>query len=124
MGQKSITSYSLAFGGAQLGGAMVAPVQPYLIRHHEALQRPRGAECALVALREGLLRYAIEYGDCFDGCQLGHDAILGDAWLTMARGYIGLLNGESGRLDCGSLDGEIRRWAVQFGFTQEEAEGL
>jgi len=93
--------------------------QQYLIRHHEAMLRPRGIECALVALRSGLLQYAIEYAERFEGCELGHDGVIGAAWLEMARGYIGLLNCETGRLDCGTLDGELRRWAVRFGFQEE-----
>jgi hypothetical protein len=96
----------------------------YLVRHFEALQHPRGAERAIASLRSGILQYAVEYGERFEGCQLGEDGVLGDAWLAMAKGYLGLLNGECGRLDCGTLDGEIRRWAVQHGFTQQEADEL
>lgn len=100
------------------------PDEPYLVRHHQALQSPRGAEHAIVLLRSGLLRYAVEYANRFEGCQLGHDAILGEAWLTMARGYLALLNGETGRLDCGLLDSELRRWATMYEFTAEEVESL
>ncbi len=93
--------------------------QQYLIRHHEAMLKPRGIEAPIVAIRSGLLQYAIEYGERFEGCEIGKDYVIGAAWLEMARGYLGLLNHETGRLDCGTLDGELRRWAVRFGFTEE-----
>lgn len=105
------------------GGAAVLPrqsaSQQHLIKHHEAMLRPRGIEAPIVSLRSGLLQYAMEYAERFEGCELGHDGVIGAAWLEMARGYLGLLNCETGRLDCGTLDGEIRRWAVRFGFTEE-----
>jgi len=101
-------------------GAAALPTQTvsnqHLIRHHEAMLHPRGIECAIVALRSGLLQYAVEY---FEGCELGKDHVLGEAWIEMARGFISLLNGETGRLDCGTLDGELRRWAERFGFEEE-----
>lgn len=91
----------------------------YLARHHQAIQNPRGIERAIVALRAGLLEYGLQYGDRYDGCAIGDDCILGDAWFDLARAYLTLLNGECGRLDCGTLDGEVRRWATKFGFKEE-----
>lgn len=93
-------------------------------RHYVALQNPRGIECAITALRSGLLRYALEYAERFEGCKLGDDGVIGDAWLEMARGYLGLLNSETGRLDCGSLDHEVREWAERFGFDEKEIDSL
>ena len=91
----------------------------YLVHHHQAIQNPYGIELALVSMRAGLLAYGLQYGERFDGCELGGDSVLGAAWLELARGYITLLNGPTGRLDCGTLDGEVRKWAVGFGFTEE-----
>lgn len=91
----------------------------YLVEHHRALQRPRGLEEAIVGMRSALLKYGVEYPHYFHECVLGNDNVLGTAWLSMARAYLALLNGPAGRLDCGTLDGEIRRWAVQFGFEEE-----
>jgi len=96
----------------------------YLIRHNQAIQDPRGIERAVVSLRAGLLEYGLQYADRFEGCELGKDCIIGEAWLEMARGYLGLLNCETGRLDCGTLDGEVRRWAKSFGFDEAEADSL
>ncbi len=119
----SFHSRSVVIGDVEFEGIpssnQVSQSQQYLIRHHEALQNPRGIERPIVALREGLLMYATEYAERFDGCELGKDYVLGKSWLEMARGYLGLLNGETGRLDCGTLDSELRRWAERFGFTEE-----
>jgi hypothetical protein len=98
-----------------------APPTPadWLIRHNQAIQQPRGIERAIVALRAGLLEYSLQYGESFEGCELGQDGFLGDAWLDAARAYLALLNGPTGRLDCGTLDGEVRQWAERCGFTEE-----
>ncbi len=93
--------------------------QPWLARHNIALQNPRGAERAIASLRSGLLEYGIQYAVEFQGCELGGDNFLGEAWLELARAYLKLLNGPTGRLDGGALDGEVRDWAKGFGFEGE-----
>jgi len=94
-------------------------LQPYMVRHNQALQAPRGIECAIAALRSGLLEYGQQYGQRYEGCEIGKDGVLGQGWLDMARGYLALLNGECGRFDCGTLDSELRSWALKFGFEEE-----
>jgi hypothetical protein len=105
-------------GGVNLPGPTATGAE-WLRRHHVALQTPRGPEIAITAFRSGLLAYGLEYAEQFEGCKLGGDSFLGPAWLEMSRSYIALLNGPTGRLDCGTLDGEVRRWANGFGFTEE-----
>ena len=106
-------------------GIEFPPVQqPWLRRHHEALQRPRESEAGIVALRAWLLQYAVSYTSNYEGLKLGEDRYLGAALLVMAEAYLKLLNGSCGRLDCGTLDGEIRRWAEQHGFSAEQVEAL
>ena len=122
MGTASDTTYALQLGSGTI--VQLDRLQPYLKRHHEALQRPRGEEQAIVTLRSGLLGYAVQHPHNFEGCTIGGDNFLGDAWLAIAKGYLALLNGPTGRLDCGTLDSEVRRWAEQFGFSQEEADAL
>lgn len=39
---------------------------------------------------------------------IGEDYVLGPEWATIGRALLALLNGETGRLDCGTLDGIIR----------------
>lgn len=91
----------------------------WLARHHVALQQPRGIEIPIVSFRTGLLEYGLQHAAEFQGCALGGDSELGAAWLQMSRSYMALLNGPTGRLDCGTLDGEVRRWAEGFGFEEE-----
>lgn len=95
------------------------PNELWLARHLIALDKPRGIELAIVAFRTGLLEYGLQHAVEFQGCALGGDSVLGVAWLEMARSYLSLLNGPTGRLDCGTLDGEVRRWARGFGFEEE-----
>lgn len=102
-----------------------APEAPsWLISHHRALSEPRGGEAPVVTLRSALIQYGLCYAERFEGCSLGQDNFLGPAWLQVARGYLALLNGETGRLDCGSLDAELRDLARRFGFSAEQVEGL
>lgn len=101
------------------------PVAPnWLINHHKALQKPRGNEEPIVTLRSALIQYGVYYSERFEGCKLGEDHLLGSGWLQIAKGYLVLLNGETGRLDCGSLDGELRDMARRFSFSEEQVESL
>ena len=42
--------------------------------------------------------------------------MLGQEWAAMGRALLGLLNGETGRIDCGTLDGDIRRALERNGY--------
>lgn len=99
-------------------------VPDHMIRHHMAIQSPRGIERAITALRSGLLEYGLQYGEVFEDCEVGCDGVLGEAWHDLAHAYLALLNGPTGRLDCGTLDGEVRHWARKFGFSEQEADEL
>jgi hypothetical protein len=41
--------------------------------------------------------------------------VLGPCWEKVASGALGLLNGETGGLDCGTVDGAVRRLAAEHG---------
>lgn len=43
------------------------------------------------------------------GSSISDDQVLGPHWREIGEGIIGLLNGETGRLDCGTLDAIIRQ---------------
>jgi hypothetical protein len=103
----------------RLGTQGSTDARDYLTLHHKAVQDPRGIERAIVSLRAALLEYGLQYGEHFEGCEVGGDGVLGVAWFDIARGYLELLNGPTGRLDCGTLDGEMRRLAKRFGFEEE-----
>lgn len=102
---------------------MVATTNPMTTdwkrRHEEAFSHPRGGfEPALVDLYNGLQQYAEAYHDRFES-EIGDDGVLGPEWVAIARGIIGLLNGDTGRLDAGTLDKWIRELATNANVEEE-----
>jgi hypothetical protein len=90
-------------------------------RHHDAMghvAHEATHEKALSLLLQGLALYAEAYEKRYES-KLGTDCVLGEEWLDMARGFTGLLNGELGHLDGGTLDGTIRDLALEAGFDEE-----
>jgi len=51
---------------------------------------------------------------------IGEDAVIGDAWLRVLRGALGLLDGETGRVDPGRAWQRLVRLAKVHGFTDQE----
>lgn len=81
-------------------------------RHSAAMVNPLpGHEEAIVGLYECLDQYAEAHQDRFES-PIGEDYVLGGEWKAIAQALIGLLNGETARLDCGTLDGAIRKMAT------------
>ena len=87
-------------------------------RHRAALFTPRENEAGIVGMVKMWLHYADMHQLRFES-SIGEDGILGDEWSAIGRGLLGLLNGETGRLDCGILDGCIRGALVAEGFGDE-----
>ena len=84
--------------------------------HLAALRRPRGFEVPIITMLEGWAKYAdqvrIEYGG-------GLDQVLGSRWADLGRAIHGLLDGETGRLDCGTLSSFIHGALESQGFKDE-----
>lgn len=81
----------------------------FLQEHRQAVARTRaGFESAVMELLRALAEYADAHRDRYES-EVGEDGVLGDHFEEIARGLLGLLNGETGRLDCGTLDGAIRK---------------
>lgn len=79
--------------------------------HFAALSQPRpGFEAAISGGFYAWAAYADGHRARYDA-PIGDDGVLGPQWAAWGSALIGLLNGETGRLDCGWLDGEIRRLA-------------
>lgn len=80
--------------------------------HQAALRSPRpGHETAIVRLRAGIRYYCAAHERQFDR-PVGSDYVLGPVVLEMIECYRSLLlNGETGRLDCGALDAEMLQLA-------------
>lgn len=87
-------------------------------RHLAAVMSPRGAEKPFVAMLKGWLEYADTHANRNEG-SIGEDYVLGPEWETIGRSLVSLLNGETGRLDCGTLDSLIRSSLVAEGFSEE-----
>jgi hypothetical protein len=71
-------------------------------RHLAALQTPKGFESAIVGLIRAWAIYADSHKARYDS-GIGEDGLLGDFWSQMSKQLRGLLDGETGRLDCGTL---------------------
>ena len=79
------------------------------------MRAPRpGFESAIVNLYRAMAEYADAHRKQYE-LTISEDRYIGDAWHQIGRGLIGLLNGETGRLDCGTLDSQIRAFLGEGG---------
>ena len=75
-----------------------------------------GFEFSLRCMVEGAVTYAATYAMRYQ-VPISRDAILGDEWLKIVQGLIVLLDGDTGRYHCPTIDGLLRATAEQAGFT-------
>jgi len=75
----------------------------------------------LVDMGKILASYADDYKNRY-GSPVGDDGFLGEEWLKMWRGLRGLLNGDLGNLDGGTLDAALFAMARAAGFDDKELE--
>lgn len=88
-------------------------------RHNAALCEPIGPhELAIVGMLFGWIEYAEMHMARYES-EIGHDYVLGPAWADIGQSLLTLLNGETGRLDCGTLDRVIRNFMADNGCTVE-----
>jgi hypothetical protein len=90
-------------------------------RHVQAMTVPRGIEVPIVVTVCAAARYADDYQERY-GSPIGHDHVLGPAWLSIIGACRVLLNGEAGRLDCGTLDSLLLDMGVGAGFKRADVE--
>jgi hypothetical protein len=83
--------------------------------HVGAINFPNRSEAGIVALLRGWLQYADTHKARYDS-GIGEDGVLGKDWAAIGHALLGLLNGELGRLDGGSLDSLIRDTLTAEGF--------
>src|SRR5689334_11744723 len=77
------------------------------VKHIALFQNPRhDFETAVVEMFKGWAKYAEDHKARYES-PIGDDGVLGDYWESIGDALRGLLNGETGRLDCGTLDGFI-----------------
>lgn len=83
-------------------------------RHFGAINAPKSEfEKAFVEMLSGWLRYADSHAQQYES-RIGEDGVLGMYWAQIGAGLRGLLNGELGRFDGGTLD------SVLVGTLQEQ----
>lgn len=79
----------------------------YLREHEDALRNPApGFERGIVGLWKSLAELAQAHFDTC-GTYISEDGYLGDEWAQILSSAHSLLNGETGRLDCGTLSKQI-----------------
>jgi hypothetical protein len=84
-------------------------------RHMTAITAPVGHERPIVNLIKAWTDYADQHAHRFES-GIGKDYVLGAEWEVIGSALLGLLNGELGRLDGGTLDGFIRNTLKAEGF--------
>ena len=89
-------------------------------RHLAAI---RGAqndhEIAIVRMLQGWLWYAEKHENRF-GSGIGDDSALGPSWAAMGGAIRALLNGETGRIDCGTIDSIVADTLEAEGFDADD----
>lgn len=79
-------------------------------------------EGAMQKMLEGWDAYRVAVRAGSEGeAGIGDDYILGPEWEAIGKALIGLLNGECGRIDCGSFDGYVRKLLNAEGFNEDAA---
>lgn len=90
-------------------------------QHFKALVSPEGFEAPILGLVNSLMTYMFEH-ELRYGSLIAEDYVLGPQFLKAAKAVRQLLNGETGRLDCGEIDSTIRRMLFSAGFSEDEVD--
>ena len=87
-------------------------------QHCKAFASYNGFEYAIRQAIEAFARYADAHQDRYDA-PLGNDGVIGDYAHDMIKAVRHLLDGETGRLDCGSLSALMSELERAAGLTDE-----
>ena len=87
---------------------MSSPAPDWKDRHLLATlcPTPRSFESAMVGMLHAWIAYGETHKRRYDS-PIGNDYVLGPEWARIGRALRGLLNGDLGRLDGGTLDRDI-----------------
>lgn len=78
-------------------------------------------EWSLMQIRDALDRYARHHKlQC--GAPIGNDSVLSVEWLRILSGLRGLLNGETGAIDCGEFSRMLTYMRESHGMTQKDED--
>lgn len=75
-------------------------------------------EHAMRMMISGWSGYAKAHHKAF-ASRIGDDYVLGPEWEAIGQALLGLLNGETGEMNCGNTDGAIR-WALKENGCKDE----
>ena len=97
--------------------------QHWAKQHQAATREGDGAfappfEQSILRTLASLAMYADAYAERYES-PIGNDGVLGESWCEMVHGLRGLLNGDIGRLDGGTLDAAILALYKAAGFEGE-----
>ena len=88
-------------------------------RHLSAVKAPRNFETPIIGLLRSWLTYAALHEMRYES-GIGEDGVLGDAWRDTGLAIHKLLDGDCGRLDCGTLSTIIHHNLAVQGFKEGE----
>ena len=88
-------------------------------KHLDAIISPKGAEAGITSMLYGWLYYADQHKARYES-EIGDDNVLGPAWAGIGGNIRTLLNGETGRLDCGTLDGVVCGALTDQGYNSKD----
>jgi hypothetical protein len=88
-------------------------------RHNLAVTNPNNTEKPIVDFCKALKLYADNHKVRYDS-NIAHDGVLGEAFLEILKNVRALLNGECGRLDCGTIDAYLISIAEKAGFDTKD----
>ena len=114
-----------SFEGALGVGDFAAGIAAWKARHNAAILSAihtsgSSLEAALVNMLKGWYDYAALHEDRYD-TKLAEDYVLGPHWFAVGTALLALLNGDTGRLDAGTVDRFVRDTMVRAGYTEEAA---
>ena len=96
-------------------GARMPDATGWQKRHLDALRAPTMFEAPIVHMLVGWAQYADHHRERFES-GIGDDGVFGPAWEAMGRTIHDLLDGDTGRLDCGTLSACIHDTLASEGF--------
>lgn len=88
-------------------------------RHLDAVTLPRNNEVPIVQALRAWLYYADMHRNRYES-GIGEDGVLGPAWAQWGDALRQLLNGDCGRLDCGTLDSILCNTLTDEGFDPDK----
>ena len=115
-------SYARAFRNPTFVNPTTGKAMPndsgWQTRHVDALKVPRGFERPIIEMIEAWARYADTHRVRYES-PTGNDYVLGPSWAAVGAGIRALLNGDTGRLDCGTLDSFLHNTLTFEGFNPD-----